>query len=103
MGPPPPPMPQLTPQIPLTGFVARVQENSKSDGQRFSPQHVEVFAACCMLPSSPSHPSVCTVIHIVHPQVKECARIAIVQSVRFQQYATVKNTFTEVCILLYGT
>ncbi|KAE8595948.1 hypothetical protein XENTR_v10015919 [Xenopus tropicalis] len=27
---PPPPMPQLTPQIPLTGFVARVQENSKS-------------------------------------------------------------------------
>ncbi|XP_063777737.1 abl interactor 1 isoform X8 [Pseudophryne corroboree] len=24
---PPPPMPQLTPQIPLTGFVARVQEN----------------------------------------------------------------------------
>ncbi|KAG8443291.1 hypothetical protein GDO86_011913 [Hymenochirus boettgeri] len=26
---PPPPMPQLTPQIPLTGFVARVQENSK--------------------------------------------------------------------------
>ncbi|XP_052398963.1 abl interactor 1 isoform X1 [Carassius gibelio] len=27
MGPPPPPMPQLTPQIPLTGFVARVQEN----------------------------------------------------------------------------
>ncbi|XP_028972073.1 abl interactor 1a isoform X2 [Esox lucius] len=25
--PPPPPMPQLTPQIPLTGFVARVQEN----------------------------------------------------------------------------
>uniref|UniRef100_A0A671QCM0 Abl interactor 1-like n=1 Tax=Sinocyclocheilus anshuiensis TaxID=1608454 RepID=A0A671QCM0_9TELE len=27
MAPPPPPMPQLTPQIPLTGFVARVQEN----------------------------------------------------------------------------
>ncbi|XP_078712823.1 abl interactor 1-like isoform X19 [Lampetra fluviatilis] len=25
--PPPPPMPQLTPQIPLTGFVARMQEN----------------------------------------------------------------------------
>ncbi|XP_076827130.1 abl interactor 1a isoform X9 [Brachyhypopomus gauderio] len=25
--PPPPPMPQLIPQIPLTGFVARVQEN----------------------------------------------------------------------------
>ncbi|XP_018423019.1 PREDICTED: abl interactor 1 isoform X13 [Nanorana parkeri] len=24
---PPPPMPQMTPQIPLTGFVARVQEN----------------------------------------------------------------------------
>ncbi|XP_033615550.1 abl interactor 1 [Fukomys damarensis] len=29
IAPPPPPMPQLTPQIPLTGFVARVQENSK--------------------------------------------------------------------------
>uniref|UniRef100_A0A3B3B556 Abl-interactor 1a n=1 Tax=Oryzias melastigma TaxID=30732 RepID=A0A3B3B556_ORYME len=28
--PPPPPMPQLTPQIPLTGFVARMQESSKS-------------------------------------------------------------------------
>ncbi|KAK1174043.1 abl interactor 1 isoform X1 [Acipenser oxyrinchus oxyrinchus] len=28
IAPPPPPMPQLTPQIPLTGFVARVQENS---------------------------------------------------------------------------
>ncbi|KAL1006317.1 hypothetical protein UPYG_G00070730 [Umbra pygmaea] len=27
MAPPPPPIPQLTPQIPLTGFVARVQEN----------------------------------------------------------------------------
>ncbi|TKC48340.1 hypothetical protein EI555_016295, partial [Monodon monoceros] len=27
IAPPPPPMPQLTPQIPLTGFVARVQEN----------------------------------------------------------------------------
>ncbi|XP_050008567.1 abl interactor 1 isoform X10 [Alexandromys fortis] len=27
VAPPPPPMPQLTPQIPLTGFVARVQEN----------------------------------------------------------------------------
>ncbi|XP_018423018.1 PREDICTED: abl interactor 1 isoform X12 [Nanorana parkeri] len=25
---PPPPMPQMTPQIPLTGFVARVQENN---------------------------------------------------------------------------
>ncbi|KAI1891339.1 hypothetical protein AGOR_G00142780 [Albula goreensis] len=29
IAPPPPPMPQLTPQIPLMGFVARVQENSK--------------------------------------------------------------------------
>ncbi|KAJ8788844.1 hypothetical protein J1605_005140 [Eschrichtius robustus] len=28
IAPPPPPMPQLTPQIPLTGFVARVQENN---------------------------------------------------------------------------
>ncbi|XP_031439548.1 abl interactor 1a isoform X3 [Clupea harengus] len=27
VAPPPPPMPQLTPQIPLTGFVARMQEN----------------------------------------------------------------------------
>ena len=27
--PPPPPMVQLTPQIPLTGFVARMQESSK--------------------------------------------------------------------------
>uniref|UniRef100_A0AAR2LHY0 Abl interactor 1 n=2 Tax=Pygocentrus nattereri TaxID=42514 RepID=A0AAR2LHY0_PYGNA len=27
VAPPPPPMPQLIPQIPLTGFVARVQEN----------------------------------------------------------------------------
>uniref|UniRef100_A0A8C9WIC1 Abl interactor 1 n=1 Tax=Scleropages formosus TaxID=113540 RepID=A0A8C9WIC1_SCLFO len=27
VAPPPPPMPQMTPQIPLTGFVARVQEN----------------------------------------------------------------------------
>ncbi|XP_069067449.1 abl interactor 1 isoform X20 [Pleurodeles waltl] len=27
IAPPPPPLPQLTPQIPLTGFVARVQEN----------------------------------------------------------------------------
>ncbi|XP_030623157.1 abl interactor 1a isoform X19 [Chanos chanos] len=27
IAPPPPPMPQLTPQIPLMGFVARVQEN----------------------------------------------------------------------------
>ncbi|XP_033841647.1 abl interactor 1a isoform X3 [Periophthalmus magnuspinnatus] len=27
MAPPPPPMPQLTPQIPLTGFVARMQES----------------------------------------------------------------------------
>ncbi|XP_031706165.1 abl interactor 1a [Anarrhichthys ocellatus] len=30
VAPPPPPMPQLTPQIPLTGFVARMQESSKS-------------------------------------------------------------------------
>uniref|UniRef100_A0A8L0DVV3 t-SNARE coiled-coil homology domain-containing protein n=1 Tax=Oncorhynchus mykiss TaxID=8022 RepID=A0A8L0DVV3_ONCMY len=30
VAPPPPPMVQLTPQIPLTGFVARVQETSKS-------------------------------------------------------------------------
>lgn len=29
IAPPPPPMPQLTPQIPLTGFVARMQESSK--------------------------------------------------------------------------
>uniref|UniRef100_A0AAQ4R1S4 Abl-interactor 1a n=1 Tax=Gasterosteus aculeatus aculeatus TaxID=481459 RepID=A0AAQ4R1S4_GASAC len=28
VAPPPPPMPQLTPQIPLTGFVARMQESS---------------------------------------------------------------------------
>uniref|UniRef100_A0A3B5Q4P2 Abl-interactor 1a n=1 Tax=Xiphophorus maculatus TaxID=8083 RepID=A0A3B5Q4P2_XIPMA len=27
VAPPPPPMPQLTPQIPLTGFVARMQES----------------------------------------------------------------------------
>ncbi|XP_035474564.1 abl interactor 1a isoform X6 [Scophthalmus maximus] len=27
IAPPPPPMPQLTPQIPLTGFVARMQES----------------------------------------------------------------------------
>lgn len=33
IAPPPPPMPQLTPQIPLTGFVARVQENSKCGTQ----------------------------------------------------------------------
>ncbi|XP_032871940.1 abl interactor 1 isoform X13 [Amblyraja radiata] len=31
LAPPPPPMPQLTPQIPLTGFVARVQENTVAD------------------------------------------------------------------------
>ncbi|NWH29200.1 ABI1 protein, partial [Chloropsis hardwickii] len=29
IAPPPPPMPQLTPQIPLTGFVARVQKKKK--------------------------------------------------------------------------
>ena len=29
VAPPPPPMVQLTPQIPLTGFVARMQESSK--------------------------------------------------------------------------
>uniref|UniRef100_UPI003AABB785 abl interactor 1a isoform X32 n=1 Tax=Centroberyx gerrardi TaxID=166262 RepID=UPI003AABB785 len=28
IAPPPPPMPQLTPQIPLTGFVARMQESN---------------------------------------------------------------------------
>ncbi|KAM4718939.1 abl interactor 1a isoform 2-T2 [Anableps anableps] len=28
VAPPPPPMPQLTPQIPLTGFVARMQEST---------------------------------------------------------------------------
>lgn len=32
VAPPPPPMPQLTPQIPLTGFVARMQESSKWRG-----------------------------------------------------------------------
>lgn len=32
IAPPPPPMPQLTPQIPLTGFVARMQESSKWRG-----------------------------------------------------------------------
>ncbi|KAJ8375818.1 hypothetical protein SKAU_G00063980 [Synaphobranchus kaupii] len=32
IAPPPPPMPQLTPQIPLTGFVARVQENKIPSG-----------------------------------------------------------------------
>ncbi len=61
MAPPPPPMPQLTPQIPLTGFVARVQENSKSDGHlspTFLTRHVDVLEVCCMLPSS-SFPSVC--------------------------------------------
>lgn len=31
--PPPPPMVQLTPQIPLTGFVARMQESSKYSSQ----------------------------------------------------------------------
>ncbi|XP_048866224.1 abl interactor 1 isoform X1 [Brienomyrus brachyistius] len=36
VAPPPPPMPQLTPQIPLTGFVARVQENSKSTSMPLS-------------------------------------------------------------------
>ncbi|KAL4624627.1 abl interactor 1-like [Arapaima gigas] len=33
VAPPPPPLPQLTPQIPLTGFVARVQENSPGQGR----------------------------------------------------------------------
>ncbi|XP_029109515.1 abl interactor 1-like isoform X1 [Scleropages formosus] len=33
VAPPPPPMPQMTPQIPLTGFVARVQENSPGQGR----------------------------------------------------------------------
>lgn len=40
VAPPPPPMPQLTPQIPLTGFVARVQENSKSTSMPLSMTRV---------------------------------------------------------------
>lgn len=34
VAPPPPPMVQLTPQIPLTGFVARMQESSKYSRRR---------------------------------------------------------------------
>ncbi len=80
MAPPPPPMPQLTPQIPLTGFVARVQENSKS--------HPSMrFAACC--PRLRFHPSVCAV---------EDTRIAIVHSVRFKQYTTIKPFLTRKCV-----
>uniref|UniRef100_A0A3B4DHV9 Abl interactor 1 n=2 Tax=Pygocentrus nattereri TaxID=42514 RepID=A0A3B4DHV9_PYGNA len=37
VAPPPPPMPQLIPQIPLTGFVARVQENSNACGYTPTP------------------------------------------------------------------
>lgn len=43
VAPPPPPVAQLTPQIPLTGFVARVQENSKQE-QDFIPYLYKVVS-----------------------------------------------------------
>lgn len=46
IAPPPPPMPQLTPQIPLTGFVARVQENSKFGKTELSKGRGCLLIAC---------------------------------------------------------
>lgn len=46
VAPPPPPMPQLTPQIPLTGFVARVQENSKFGKTELSKSRGCLLIAC---------------------------------------------------------
>ena len=46
IAPPPPPMPQLTPQIPLTGFVARVQENSKFGKPELSKSRGCLLIAC---------------------------------------------------------
>lgn len=46
IAPPPPPMPQLTPQIPLTGFVARVQENSKFGKPELSKSRGCLLLAC---------------------------------------------------------
>lgn len=46
IAPPPPPMPQLTPQIPLTGFVARVQENSKFGKIELSKSRGSLLRAC---------------------------------------------------------
>lgn len=46
IAPPPPPMPQLTPQIPLTGFVARVQENSKFGKTELSKSRGCLLIAC---------------------------------------------------------
>lgn len=53
IAPPPPPMPQLTPQIPLTGFVARVQENSKF-GQAELLKGRAYFLLACMAGKSDS-------------------------------------------------
>lgn len=53
IAPPPPPMPQLTPQIPLTGFVARVQENSKF-GQAELLKGRASFLLACMAGKSDS-------------------------------------------------
>lgn len=54
IAPPPPPMPQLTPQIPLTGFVARVQENSKF-GQAELLKGRAYFLLACMAGKSDSY------------------------------------------------
>lgn len=66
IAPPPPPMPQLTPQIPLTGFVARVQENSKS-GQAELLKGRAYFLLACMAGKSDSilfpFPEANTILH----------------------------------------
>lgn len=66
IAPPPPPMPQLTPQIPLTGFVARVQENSKF-GQAELLKGRAYFLLACMAGKSDSilfpFPEANTILH----------------------------------------
>uniref|UniRef100_A0A3B4B5V1 Abl interactor 1 n=1 Tax=Periophthalmus magnuspinnatus TaxID=409849 RepID=A0A3B4B5V1_9GOBI len=55
VAPPPPPMVQLTPQIPLTGFVARMQESSKSN----TFKHLILMCVCvcvCVCVCAPPPP-----------------------------------------------
>ncbi|XP_068196879.1 abl interactor 1-like isoform X2 [Antennarius striatus] len=56
VAPPPPPMVQLTPQIPLTGFVARMQESitdSPAPPPSTPPEDIGVFEEACPPPPPP--------------------------------------------------
>lgn len=89
IAPPPPPMPQLTPQIPLTGFVARVQENSKF-GQAELLKGRASFLLACMAGKSDS------LLFLFQKLIPSC----VVVSICYWSWRAHSSIFYNMCMII---